>query len=254
MAKYKHYIGVTETSDPGLHWKMIKKLRSSNIIITKHLEDPEFRKWLIDHQRCIILHATITGWGGSSVEPGVPSMVDSFKYLMELIDAGFPMRQVVIRIDPIIPNDLGIENLKKVLSLATAIQGASRARLSVMDMYKHIKSKLERKGIDISMYKGFQASEEAFKRVDDIIAEYAAKYPEIHFECCAEKLLKSCNHIGCVSNIDLSILGLPQWCEGRSSQRSTCLCPANKIQLLGGYYNTPKCSSHCAYCYMRNNG
>jgi hypothetical protein len=34
-------IGVTEIADAGLHFRLIKELYPVNILITKHLEDPE---------------------------------------------------------------------------------------------------------------------------------------------------------------------------------------------------------------------
>lgn len=252
MNKSSKYIGATETADPGLHWKMIKDLYDVNVIITKHLENPDFRSWLLEHRDKIILHATITGWGGSSVEPGVVTAVESVKYLINLIESGFPPFQVVVRIDPIIPNDMGLEFFKKILYLVPNIMGVKRVRVSVMDLYEHSKTRLLNKGIDLSMYNGFYASFSAMNRVDDIIERFKDDYPGIFIESCAEKFLKSCNHIGCVSEIDCYSLGKPNLTRGKSKQRKTCLCPGNKIQLLGGYQSTPVCSSHCAYCYLKD--
>lgn len=252
MAKYKHYIGVTETADPGIHWKSIKKLRTSNILITKHLEDPEFRSWLIANKSKIILHHTVTGWGGSSIEPGVLDPIEAIRNHLKLIDEGFPANQIVLRIDPIIPTELGFHKFEQLLNLAVMIPGGCRVRISVMDCYLHTRRRLESKGIVLDMYHGFQADKWVFEKVDSIIADYKSKHPDFYFESCAEALLKECNHIGCVSKIDLYTLGLPNWCEGRSHQRKTCLCPDNKIQLLGGYNSgLPKCKSHCAYCYLK---
>lgn len=253
MAKYKHYIGVTETADPGIHWLSIKKLRTSNIIITKHLENPEFRSWLIDNKSKIILHHTVTGWGGTDIEPGVPGVNESLGYLEDLIYEGFSPSQIVLRIDPIIPTELGFKLFFKVLENATLLpKDLHRIRVSVMDCYIHTKRRLESKGIKLDMYHGFQADDWVFGKVNDIISYFKYSYPELEFESCAEKLLTECEQIGCVSEKDLKILGLPNWCEGSSHQRKTCLCPDNKIQLLGSYFNKlPKCKSKCAYCYLK---
>lgn len=253
MKQFNHYIGVTETADAGIFWKYIKNLQEVNILITKHLESTEFRHWLIQNQDRVILHHTITGWGGTPMESGVPTPEDSFMYLKELLKDGFPKRHVVIRIDPIIPNEEGLDRFRKVLLMACTMEdGPNRIRVSVMDCYDHVRNRLDKLGTDLRMYKGFHAASYSFKAVNDIIAEFKSKYPQIYFEACAEPKLTECNHIGCVSKVDCSILGQPDLTEGKQGrQRTSCLCPANKIQLLGGYNKMPKCPSNCKYCYLK---
>ena len=66
------YFGVTETFDPAFNLSFFDNLYSGNIIITKRLTNKLIDK-LIEHKDKIILHCTVTGMGGSAVEPFVPT-------------------------------------------------------------------------------------------------------------------------------------------------------------------------------------
>lgn len=255
MAKYSSYVGVTETRDPGLCWMELKKLHRSNVIITKHLENPDFRSWLLEHQKCIILHATITGWGGTPVEPGVISYQESIDYLKELLKDGFPANQVVLRVDPVIPNTDGFNKLVDVVHKYALIQGPVRVRLSMLDNYMHIRRKMQSLGVDMSMYQGFRANDQAFNHLNELICKMKKEWQHLEFESCAEPLLTSCQQLGCVSQKDIDILGLTGVVrlEGKTHQRRDCLCPDNKLQLTGGWNIPTKCSSKCAYCYVKSN-
>lgn len=257
MAKYKSYVGVTETRDPGLCWKDLKKLHRCNVIITKHLENPEFRSWLIENQSHIILHATITGWGSTKVEPGVLNYQDSILHLKDLLNQGFPKNQVVLRVDPIIPTLDGFNNFVSVVHQYALLQGPVRVRLSMLDNYTHIRRKMEVAGIKLSMYNGFRANDSAFSKLNEIICRMRKEWQHLEFESCAEPLLTSCQQLGCVSQKDIDILGYTGVVklEGKTHQRRDCLCPDNKIQISGSYFDIAKhkCSSKCAYCYLKSN-
>lgn len=266
MAKYKSYVGVTETADPGLHWKSLKKLHRSNVIITKHLENDEFKEWLLEHQNCIILHATITGWGGTEVEPGVQPWDEQLEHLMKLISMGFDPKHIVLRVDPIIPTSDGFSRAIEVIHKYALLydneanRGPVRVRTSMIDCYYHIRRKLKNVGIDTSLItddKGFTVKEELFHKLNDYICILRKDYPHLEFEACTEKMLTSCEQIGCVSQKDIDILGLTDVVklEGKTHQRQGCLCPNNKIQLTGTYWDIAKqkCESKCAYCYLKSN-
>ena len=62
-------IGITERGDAGLDFWWVKKIDNHrfNILITKNLND-EFID-LVKSRDNIIVHATITGYGGSKLEP-----------------------------------------------------------------------------------------------------------------------------------------------------------------------------------------
>ena len=110
------YIGICESTDPSWHLEIFDNLYSGNIIITKRLTDKLIDKLVENKDRCI-LHFTVTGFGDTKVEPLVPSVEQSFKKFKKLIEDGFPIEHVVLRIDPIIPTDKGINTALRVIDV-----------------------------------------------------------------------------------------------------------------------------------------
>ena len=53
----------------------------------------------------------------------------------------------------------------------------------------------------------------------------------------------------CISNEDLTVLGLFAKFSGHSNQRKFCRCPGNKVELLSNNY---RCQHQCAYCYWKD--
>ena len=77
-------IGITETSDPCFHLDLFDNLYNANIIITKNLTSKLIEK-LVEHKDKCILHLTVTGMGGSKIEPFVPEpmkMLDAVNTLI----------------------------------------------------------------------------------------------------------------------------------------------------------------------------
>jgi len=104
-------IGVTERGDAGLDFSWIDKLYSANIIISKNLNDTLIDN-LIKNKDKIIFHMTCTGYGNTILEPNVPNVLYNRKQIDKLIDLGFPVKQIVLRIDPIIPIDKGMSTVE----------------------------------------------------------------------------------------------------------------------------------------------
>lgn len=65
-----NYIGITETSDPCFHTDWETRLLAANIIISKELSFEMTENLLIVQDR-VIFHHTVTGQGGTVLEPGV---------------------------------------------------------------------------------------------------------------------------------------------------------------------------------------
>lgn len=134
-----------------------------------------------------------------------------------------------------------------------------------MDCYNHVRYRLNKVNTDeskqlLNQYPGtsFHASPDAVNSVVDMINTYAFYHPHLSFESCGEskhlalKLDNGNNHIvGCISKFDMNILGIPEdVLKGSSGQRSLCLCPGNKIQIMG--IRPGRCESECIYCYWRS--
>ena len=106
--------GITENCDPAFELGIFDNLYKGNTIITKRLTEPLIEK-LVEHKDKIILHFTVTGMGGSKVEPFVPTLEKSVSMFKKLIDGGFPVSHVVLRIDPIVPTEKGFQTALSVL-------------------------------------------------------------------------------------------------------------------------------------------
>ena len=240
-------IGITERGDAGLDFGWMDKMRSVDgaIIISKHLSDDLIDALSIYHDR-VIFHCTCTGYGGTRLEPNVPSFEQTHEQLFKLIDRGFDPERIVLRVDPIIPTEKGLRAFAKAVVLAP--NKIKRVRISVLDMYPHVKERFAKLGLPDPYNGNFQASDAQFAVLNEFIVE--GLYP-FTFEACAEPLLGNPNVIqtGCVSERDLELLGIPLT-EAKQGgyQRKDCLCVANKTELLSEKH---QCSHKCAYCYWK---
>lgn len=236
--------GITEAGDAGLDFSWSDKLLDGNIIITKHLtpKNTELIKLLIKNQDKIILHATCTGHGGTKMEPNVPKPYEVYQGVRELINAGFPVEQIVLRTDPIIPTEKGIECVREpwVLFKDTGIK---RVRYSIIDMYPHVKARFMKECGRVP-FLSFQAPQYMVEDVLSAIEPYRQYYT---FEACAENLP---DKVGCISKKDYEILGfdISDIQEG-GFQRKGCACCAGKTELLT---NKKRCPSGCLYCYWKD--
>lgn len=229
-------IGITERGDAGLDFSWVNQIPAYDfaILITKNLND-KFIKHVLEYKNKLIVHATITGMGGTIIEPNVPKMEWSIAQLKKLIESGFPASQIVLRVDPIIPTESGINLATRVISSASGI-GISRCRISVIDVYPHIQARFRRAGMDIQPTN----LTEAYAAIEKALKPYQNSW---EFESCAEGFpFKT----GCISQRDVDILGAKVTLMGRKGQRPGCCCPANKSEMLN---NKSQCPHQCLYCY-----
>lgn len=239
-------IGVTESGEVAFNLDVFDRLYDGNIIITKRLTDKVIEK-LVEHKDKIILHLTVTGMGGTKIEPFVPKAEETYSKLVKLIEAGFPVSHVVIRVDPIVPTEKGINTALGVITAFGGL-GIKRLRFSFLDNYKHVKTRFAKEGIP-ELYGG------EFHAPLDLRLEFAKKIEEVardagfeSIEACGEPGIES---ISCLSQKDIDILGLTDQItlEGSAEQRDSCGCPANKSELLK--VKPHQCENKCLYCYWR---
>ena len=238
------YIGICESTDPSWHLEIFDNLYSGNIIITKRLTDKLIEKLVENKDRCI-LHFTVTGLGDTKVEPIVPSVEQSFKKFKKLIEDGFPIEHVVLRIDPIIPTERGWKSVEHVLDTFRG-SGIKRVRFSVLDMYNHVKERFKEVGIPLP-YETFHAPLEKRLEIRDKLVEIGKK-DGFEVEACGEPGIES---VSCLSQKDIDILGLTDKIklEGNKGQRKSCHCPSNKKELFKKGFM--KCPNGCQYCYIK---
>ena len=233
-------IGVTERGDAGLDFSWIDKLYSANIIISKNLNDTLIDN-LIKNKDKIIFHMTCTGYGNTILEPNVPNVLYNRKQIDKLIDLGFPVKQIVLRIDPIIPTDKGMSTVELILNMFKD-SNIKRVRFSFLEVYSHIKPRFIKAGLSLP-YNNFVAPLNMRVKAIRILKLWQYDY---EFESCAED---TPYQLGCVSQKDLDILGLTEHIKVSGYQRKGCLCANNKTELLNNKY---KCTHGCLYCYWKD--
>lgn len=257
-------IGITERGDAGLDLSWVEKLPlvDGTILITKNLR-PAFRQAALAAMRetPLVVHVGCTGLGSLPMEPHVPAPSQQLDWLEAFIDEGFPVENLVLRIDPIIPVPRGLMRARAVLDeMLRRDIPVTRVRFSVYDEYKHARQRLIDNGFKPIYPKGnFQCSEEQKLAV----VEMLAKYP-FTFESCAEDWAEamaddwadahagSFETRGCISEKDLAIMGLKpeDYGAGRNIQgRNGCHCLACKTELLNCRH---QCPHGCLYCYWKD--
>lgn len=239
-------IGITEAGEPAYNLGIFRELYRANIIITKSLTDALIDK-LLENKMNIILHLTCTGFGGSVLEPFVPTKEKTYSQFLKLIDKGFPVDQVVLRIDPCIPTIKGKQTAYEVARLFSG-HGIKRLRFSSLDIYNHVKERFNTANIALP-YSSFHASESARIELLKGLKTIGETYGYT-IEACGEPGIPS---VPCLSQKDLQILGLEEKIEliGNAEQRKACNCPANKTELIR---NTKphQCENKCLYCFWKN--
>lgn len=247
-------IGVTERGDAGLDLSWSSKLNTVDgaILITKEIT-PDFIVNVMHSPVPTIVHCTCTGWGGSWLEPKVPFYVQQFMMLERLLERGYPPTNLVLRIDPIIPTDEGLNRVFRVLRCVTERKlPITRVRISLLDEYKHVKERIHAAGYE-SFYSGsnFSPTDAMMEKVQSLLAEYPFCY-----EVCAEDRFAQLSNQpniqirGCVSQLDLLTMHLdPDKSLTENPQnRNGCHCLSCKVELLN---NKARCPHGCLYCYWK---
>lgn len=241
--------GTTEISDPSFHLEIFDNLYDGNLIITKRLT-PKLIEKLVEHKDKIILHCTITGMGGTKIEPLVPTKEIMYQHVMELIEKGFPVKQIVLRVDPIVPTEKGIKTALSVIDLFKD-SGIKRVRFSFLDMYPHVKKRFKENNIPLP-YETFHADEvmrhDAYVQIINFCRAH-----NLETEICGEPQIGFLDiTLPCLSQKDVDILGLTDKIQliGNKDARKTCGCPQNKSELIK---DKPKqCNNGCLYCFWKS--
>jgi len=115
--KHKPIISYYANFDPTLNMdSWTNKITDINIITTKVITD-KFINFVVHHKNKVFIHFVCNGTGGTVLEPNIPNLKQSFYTLKSLIDAGFPQKQILVIIKPVIQNDNGIKSIKLMMQL-----------------------------------------------------------------------------------------------------------------------------------------
>lgn len=160
--KDKFRFGTTNYGDACFDVSWITRINTMiGAIINSKSFSKDFEKALLYYKDKIIYHLVITGLGGTDLEPGIPTKDEMFKNVEHLISCGFPAKQIVIKIDPVMPyffvdklNGLlhidYLSNLKEILNFAEN-NNIKRIRHSFLYFHPEIYSRLSKFNVALTL-------------------------------------------------------------------------------------------------------
>lgn len=208
---------------------------------------------LLNHQRLnqtikkynqLFLHFTISGMGGSFLEPGIPDTKTCLSLLPELINFLKSPSRIRIRFDPIVhfklPNNRQYTNLYHFHEIATQAKKSSIEHIVIswMEEYPKVIKRLQRYRIKAS-----NLSPEEWEKEKDWIFDQARSIGLQIYGCCVPRLEKT----KCIDGkllMSLHPLKETLSTEKARGQRKQCGCI--KSWDIGWYYC---CPGGCVYCY-----
>ena len=240
-------IGVTERGDPSIDMSWVSKMDKVDaaIIITTNLSDAVIDAAMPFFDK-LKFHVTCTGYGGTVVERNTPQPVKQLQQALKLVNRGFPKNRIVIRVDPIIPTEAGIERAKGVITMFAGM-GFESFRVSIIDMYPHVRDRFREKKLPLPYGENFAPSKAQVAAVDEMLGATKTLFPNIVIESCAETLANA-DAVGCVSAKDADAFGITLGNSSGGYQRKGCLCCSAKTELLS---SKQQCPYGCLYCYWR---
>jgi hypothetical protein len=192
----------------------------------------------------VFAHVTITGLGGTPLEPNVPGWRDATEKLSGLVDfLGSPER-IRLRVDPLVAikkNGTLISNIsiaEQIIEQA-AIIGIRSFTTSFMEEYPRVKRRLAGHGYEI-----ITLSQEQRIKVIKRLIQVTQKRGGVLYTCAVPGFAKS----KCIDGALLQELHPgkePCIQEKASGQRELCGC-TKSIDI--GWYSM-RCQSGCLYCY-----
>lgn len=255
-------IGITERGDATLDTSWFDTLSKKNpvIAITKNvalLDDELSKRFTFYDKLPLEVHATITGYGGTVIEPNVPDYKKSCK---GLIDLKIPNEAKVLRIDPVIPIDAGILMFRDVLDFFAkeSVKLSSpcvprEIRVSFIDAYDHVRKRFNKIGYSqVIRWNGINAPLDIRNRYFNEMLKIKNSYDilkNIPLVTCGEPGMTT--NIGCVSKSDIDYFcrilhdNVAEY-SVFNNQRESCQCCSLKYELLS---NKVQCAHHCLYCY-----
>lgn len=194
--------------------------------------------------RQLYVHLTITGFGGSVLEPHIPPWQDVVGMLAQLVVFTGDARRISWRFDPIIRVEVNgtlFSNIDLFAPLAEAVgeAGIAFCRTSWVEPYAKVQRRLARRGITLQLH----SPEERREHARELTRIAASHGMGIHF-CAVADFPRS----RCIDGELLSRLhpdGLNCSPARAKGQRPLCGC-TQSIDI--GWYSQ-KCLHGCLYCY-----
>jgi DNA repair photolyase len=243
VAFYPDYMveRLEEIGTENIHTLVIWTKNPRNMLL-----HPGLRRILKELNHMYVL-LTITGLGGTALEPHAPTRDQVFEQLPQIIELLKSPRRVVIRYDPLIDvihqNKTRISNIDpdlfdEVLDRAHDL-GIERIIVSYVTVYGKVRKRLEKNGFEI-------VEHPIEEMVDFIRNEMMPRAEEQGMEL-STCVLPNLTTKGCIDGATLSELHPhkePCSLAKDRSQRDNCRC-TNSID-IGQWF---ACYHNCLYCY-----
>lgn len=192
----------------------------------------------------VVVHCTITGLGGSAVEPGAPAPDLAIAALPGLLDLLGEPERLTVRVDPLIqirlPGRLFDNTDPRSLLSQIRATGCRRVVSSFAVLYPKVKRRLLQLGGEL-----IPLSSPDRITVAARINEHAQAIGLSVSGCCTPEFKAgACVDVGLISRLHPSGIVLPY--RKPSGQRPDCLCSTSTDI---GWYATHPCQTGCLYCY-----
>ena len=216
----------------------------SIVLMTKFpgaILEPRLSQALARYDQCMA-QVTITGWGGTDLEPAVPRPRDALAAIPALLETLGDPRRLRVRLDPLLRLGDGRHNLEEARAIMTeaAAMGACHFITSIVTPYAKIGPRLAASGLALAPW-----SPEERRAAIASLAETAHSLGVTLAGCCLPELPQA----ACIDGRMLQELHprhLPCRLDHPPGQRAACGC-THAIDL--GWYASHPCYSGCLYCY-----
>ena len=192
----------------------------------------------------IFIHFTITGMGGSDIEPGIPDTDSMLALIPDLVKLTGDPARIRLRFDPVVhfkrPDEPLFTNLNLFPQIAqfALSAGITKVVTSWMTGYPKVLKRLTKLGIEC-----LPVSAETKREEWEWMRDTADRIGVDLTVCCDPELPVS----SCINGSELMMIhpdSEPVSMEKAGGQRLRCGC--TKSWDIGWYYN---CPGGCAYCY-----
>jgi hypothetical protein len=192
----------------------------------------------------LFFHYTVTGMGGTILEPRVASPERAMIFLPKLVELAGDPRRIRFRFDPIVnlqmPDGTFYSNLPWFEKFAPQVKesGITDISISWMSEYRKVISRLKRAGITT-----LKVTQELWRRQFEAIMETAAKYDFTMHGCCVPVMSRS----RCIDGTLLTKLHPgKEPCSIRKAKGQRTECGCTESWDIGWYHH---CYHGCRYCY-----
>ncbi len=204
---------------------------------------PEMRQTLSQFDN-LYIHLTVTGLGGTEVEPQAPAWEDTFSALPGLIEFTGGPENIKLRVDPIFRARRGanlydnLDLVREILARGASL-GIKRCVTSFACYYPKVKNRMTGAGFALHAH-----SHEEQAEIWRELSLYAAKLG-IRLDACA---VPGAPESRCIDAEVLADLHPGKLACSSFQPRTREQCGCTHSIDVGGYY-TKACYTGCVYCY-----